>query len=465
MKTACVVLAAGLGKRMNSSLPKVLHLICGIPMLRSVLLSVKRLRPERIIVVAGSHIGMIRETIGADGLSYVLQKEAKGTGHAVLCARPELKSFKGDVVILNGDTPLVSHSTLAKLLKRHGKDRNVISVLSFNAENPANYGRILRDGSGHVVSIIEDKDAGETEKLIREVNSGVYVFSHPALSLLDEIRENRLTGEFYLTDIVYAASRRGLKVSAYLMGTEDEFMGVNTREELYRAAGIMKKNLLSHWTGRGVTFVDANSVFIHPEVTIGKETVIYPNVYLEGQTTVGRGSTIYPNVRIRNSSIGKAATIKDSTVIEDSIIKDRASVGPFAHVRPGSQVGSEARIGNFVELKKAVVGKGSKASHLSYLGDAKIGKDVNIGAGTITCNYDGQHKHVTLIGDRVFVGSDSQFVAPVKIGRGAYIGAGSTITSDVPPGALALSRTRQKNVEGWAKTRRMQMRRKIKSKT
>jgi bifunctional UDP-N-acetylglucosamine pyrophosphorylase/glucosamine-1-phosphate N-acetyltransferase len=301
------------------------------------------------------------------------------------------------------------------------------------------------------VSIIEDKDADKAQKLIREVNSGVYVLSHRALSLLEGIHKNSLTGEYYLTDIVYAASRKGLAVSAYRIGTEDEFMGVNTREELYRAAGIMKKNITANWISKGITFIDANSVFIHPEVSIGKETVIYPNVYIEGQTTIGKGSTIYPNVRIHDSRIGDAVTIKDSTVIEDSIIKDRASVGPFAHIRPGSRVGREARIGNFVELKKAVVGNGSKASHLSYLGDARIGKDVNIGAGTITCNYDGRKKNVTLIEDRVFVGSDSQLIAPVTIGKGAYIGAGSTITSDVPPDALAISRVRQKNVEGWAR--------------
>jgi len=229
VKTACVVLAAGLGKRMNSSVPKVLHLICGTPMLQSVLFSVKRLRPERIIIVAGRHIDMIKETIGTDGLFYVLQKEAKGTGHAVLCARPQLKDFKGDVIVLNGDTPLVSHSTLGKFLKLHRQDRNLISVLSFNAENPANYGRIIRNDSGHVVSIIEDKDADGAQKLIQEVNSGVYVLSPPALALLDEIRKNSLTGEYYLTDIVYAAARKGLEVSAYCIGTEDEFIGVSTR--------------------------------------------------------------------------------------------------------------------------------------------------------------------------------------------------------------------------------------------
>jgi bifunctional UDP-N-acetylglucosamine pyrophosphorylase/glucosamine-1-phosphate N-acetyltransferase len=458
VKTACVVLAAGLGKRMKSSLPKVLHRICGTPMLQNVVFSVKKLQPERIIVVAGGHIGAIKEAIGSEGLSYVLQKEAKGTGHAVLCARSGLRDFKGDVLIVNGDTPLISHSTLRKFLKLHRKDRNLISVLSFDAAEPASYGRIVRDASGHVVSIVEDKDADTAQKSIREVNSGAYILGREALSLLDGIRKNSLSGEYYLTDIIHAASLKGLRVSAYRIGTEDEFMGVNTREELQRAAGIMKKNIAMHWTAKGVTFMDAESVFIHPEVCIGRETVIYPHVSLEGCTRIGRGAVIYPHVRIHNSRIGNEATVKDSSVIEDSVVKDRASVGPFAHLRPGSEVGRGARIGNFVELKKAIVGQDSKASHLSYLGDTKIGKGVNIGAGTITCNYDGEHKHLTVIEDRVFIGSDSQLVAPVRIGKGAYIGAGSTITSDVPPDALAISRARQENVEGWAKRRNTRIR-------
>jgi len=451
MKAACVILAAGLGKRMHSSVPKVLHRICGIPMLESVILSARKIRPEKIIIVAGSHIGLIKETISSGGLSYALQKEARGTGHAVQCARPHLKDFKGEIIVLNGDTPLVGPTALGMLLKLHRKDRNLISVLSFSAEDPANYGRILRSDSGQVISIIEDKDADEKQRLIKEVNSGVYVFSHRALSLLDGLTANRITGEYYLTDIVGAASRKGFKVSAYRIGSEMEFMGVNTREELARAADIMKKNIIKKWSDKGVTFIDSRSVFVHPEVSIGRDTVIYPNVCLEGPTAIGKGSTIYPNVRIHNSRIGSGTVIKDSTVIEDSVIKNKAAVGPFAHIRPGSEVGEEARIGNFVELKKTTVGRGSKASHLTYLGDAKIGKEVNIGAGTITCNYDGRKKHVTVIGDNVFVGSDSQLIAPVKIGKGAYIGAGSTITSDVPAEALALSRTRQKNLEGWAK--------------
>jgi bifunctional UDP-N-acetylglucosamine pyrophosphorylase/glucosamine-1-phosphate N-acetyltransferase len=456
MKTAYLVLAAGLGKRMSSPLPKVLHRICGTTMLESVLSTVRKLRPDRTVIVAGSHIGAIKETLGTEGLSYVLQKEAKGTGHAVLCARPALKDFHGTVVVLNGDTPLVDHETIKKFLRFHARDGNALSVLSFTAKDPAGYGRIVRDGSGKVSAIIEERDADPGQKKICEINSGVYALTDEALSLLDTIRMNRAKGEYYLTDIVAEASKRGVKTSAYCIGAEDEFMGVNTREELGRASLLMRKRIVKKWSERGVTFLDADSVFVHAGVSIGKDATIYPNVYLEGHTKVGRETTIFPNVRIVDSEIGAGAVIKDSTVIEDSIVKSGASVGPFAHLRPGSEVGAGARVGNFVELKKAVIGKGSKASHLSYLGDALIGKGVNIGAGTITCNYDGVKKHRTVLGDGVFVGSDAQFVAPVKVGRGAYIGAGSTITADVPPGALAVGRAKQKNIHGWADRRRQE---------
>ncbi len=451
MKTACVILAAGLGKRMNSAVPKVLHNVAGIPMIQSVVNTALRLRPDKVIVVAGQHIDLIRKSLAAKGVVFALQKEAKGTGHALLCARPALGNLKGLVVVMNGDTPLLDPDTIKRFINLHKKNKNDISVISFIAKNPGSYGRVVRDKSGKGLSIIEDKDADQVQKKIHEVNSGVYVINSDAMSILKDIRENSLKGEYYLTDIVALAYQKGLKTSAYCIGSEEEFMGVNTREELYKASYLMKKNIIDKWTGKGVNFLDAGSVFIHPDAHIGRGTTVYPNVYIEGHTEIGRDSTIYPNVRILNSRIGNKVTIKDSTVIEDSDIKDRASVGPFAHIRPGSEIGSEARIGNFVELKKAIVGSGTKASHLSYLGDTKIGRGANIGAGTITCNYDGKKKHVTIIEDGVFVGSDSQLVAPVRVGKGAYIGAGSTVTKDIPPGALAISRVEQRNILKWAR--------------
>ena len=464
MMAACVILAAGLGKRMNSNLPKVLHKVCGIPMLQSVIETTRKLKCKKIVVVTGEHEELIKKALASPDISYALQKEPKGTGHALMCAKQDLEGFQGTLIVLNGDTPLVRADTIKKFLKLHLKNKSAVSVLSFKAEDPDDYGRIVRDASGQVLSIVEQKDADAAQKKIHEVNSGVYAINHDLLPLLDNIKINRKKGEYYLTDIVAAALGKGIKTLAYCIGTEDEFMGVNTREELYRASMFMKKKLIEKWVGRGVIFIDMDSVFIHAGVTIGKDTTLYPNVYLEGRTKIGSGTTIYPNVRILDSEIGNNVVINDSTVIEGSTIKNRASVGPFAHIRPGSEIGLDARIGNFVELKKAVIGKASKASHLSYLGDTRIGEGVNVGAGTITCNYDGEKKHRTLIEDRVFIGSDSQLVAPVTIGRGAYIGAGSTITKNVPPFALAVSRVEQRTIHGWAKKRQAMVRAETKAK-
>lgn len=439
---------------MKSRVPKVLHKIWGRTMLQSVVAAAKKLSPERIIVVAGKDIALMQASLEAEPVSFILQKEPKGTGHALSCAASLLKDFSGDIVVLNGDTPLINPATIKNFLLLHRRQKNALSVLSFMAENPEGYGRIYRDEEGRVRAIVEEKDAGPDQKTIREVNSGVYALKASVLGLLGRIKINRAKGEYYLTDIVAETAGRGLKTSAYCIGAEEEFLGVNTREELARAAALMKRDIIRGLTGRGVHFIDSASVYIGPDVTIGKETTIYPNVCLEGSTKIGEGSTIYPNVRIVDGKIGKQVTVKDSTVIEDSIVKDRATVGPFAHIRPGSQIGSEAKVGNFVELKKTVMGKASKASHLSYLGDARIGREVNIGAGTITCNYDGVKKHKTVIADKAFVGSDSQLVAPVIVGRGAYIGAGSTITKDVPAGALAVSRVEQRHVRDWARKKK-----------
>ncbi len=453
MKTACIVLAAGLGKRMNSDLPKVLHNICGIPMLQSVLNSVRKLNPERIVVVAGGHIGKIKESIQSPGVLFALQPRARGTGDAVRCALPVIGDFNGDVLVLNGDTPLVRPDTIRKFLRLHRRDGNALSVLSFTAADPSAYGRIVRDSSGGIEAIVEDRDADPRQKEIREVNSGLYAVRRDALALVGRIKLNRAKGEYYLTDIVSAALRRKMRTSAYPIGTEEEFMGVNTKEELRRAAETMRRRIVAGWTKKGVDFLDAGSVFIHHDASIGRDTVIYPNVHIEGRTKIGKKSTVYPNVRIVDSEIGREAVIKDSTLIENSRVGDRASVGPFAHIRPGSEIGRQAKIGDFVELKKTILGTNTKASHLSYLGDAKIGSGVNIGAGTITCNYDGARKHVTRIEDDVFIGSDSQLVAPVRVGKGSYVGAGSTITEDVPAGALAIGRARQKNIRGWVRKR------------
>ena len=383
------------------------------------------------------------------------RKIPKGTGDALSKAVPALKGFKGTVLVVNGDTPLITGSTLKNFLSLHKRKRNEVSVLSFESRDPGSYGRIIRDNKGRAAFIIEQRDATETQKTIREVNSGVYAIESGALPLLKEIKLNKSKGEYYLTDIVGIARDKGLRLDAFCAGFEDEFMGVNTIEELENAGRVMKKRIIKKLSDRGVHFIEKSSVFISSDTEIGAETNVYPNVHLEGKTSIGKGCTIYPNVRILDSIIEDGAVIKDSTLIEESIVKRNASVGPFAHIRPGSVIGEKAKIGNFVEVKKSVIGPGTKASHLSYLGDARIGKDVNIGAGTITCNYDGHEKHITTIEDGVFVGSDTQFVAPVKIGKGAFVGAGSTITADVPSHALALSRVKQRNIEGWARKRQL----------
>jgi bifunctional UDP-N-acetylglucosamine pyrophosphorylase/glucosamine-1-phosphate N-acetyltransferase len=455
MKLAAVVLAAGLGTRMNSSVPKVLNDLNGTLMLQHVLNTLYKLKPKRIVVVAGMHIEEIKKSIqDGSNIFFAHQKEAKGTGDALLKAVPALRGFQGTVLVVNGDTPLITPETLKKFLLLHIKRRDTLSLISFISREPDSYGRVIRDERGNVLSIIENRDATVSQKSIKEVNSGVYAIESQGMGFLKAMKLNESKGEYYLTDLVHIAKNKGVKIDAFCMGSKDEFIGINTHQELEKARQLIKDRIIRRWIDRGVSFVDTTSVFISSDVKMGKGTIVYPNVHLEGNTKVGRGCTIYPNVRIQNSTIGDSAIIKDSTLIEGSVVKNRASVGPFAHIRPGSEIGTGARIGNFVEIKKSVIGSGTKASHLTYLGDAKIGKDVNIGAGTITCNYDGYKKHITVIKDKVFIGSDSQLIAPVKIGKGAYIGAGSTIIKDVPSNALALSRVEQRHIKGWALKRK-----------
>ncbi len=446
-KLFCVILAAGLGTRMDSSVPKVLHRIYGKPLLLYSLEAVKRLGPAKTVVVVGKDHGPIKENVGA-GVSFAVQKEQKGTAHALASAVAQLKDARnGTVLVTNGDTPLISAATLRKFLGLHAKHKNAVSVLSFEARDPYSYGRVLRDAEGRPLKVVEEKDATEREKTVREVNSGVYAIEAGALHLIKDIKLNRKKGEYYLTDIVETAAKKGVPIGVFCVGRKEEFLGVNTRKDLERAHKVVRENIVAGWLDRGVSFIDASSVHIGPDVKIGADTLIYPNVFIEGDTRVGRNCTIYPNVRIAGSVIKNGAVIKDTTVIEFSIVGASAQVGPFAHIRPESRIGESAKIGNFVELKKSSVGRGSKAMHLSYIGDAALGRDVNIGAGTITCNYDGRKKHITRIENGVFVGSDTQFVAPVRVGKGAYIGAGSTITKDVPPGVLALSRAKQTHLK------------------
>jgi bifunctional UDP-N-acetylglucosamine pyrophosphorylase/glucosamine-1-phosphate N-acetyltransferase len=455
LKIFSVVLAAGVGKRMKSALPKVLHKIMGKAVV-SYAVDAARGCSTRAVVVIGPHSEAVKDLYKDDkdgGVSFACQEKPLGTAHALI---EGLKETHGGehVLVTPGDAPLIEPKTFKSLIRRHDKGKNDLTVLTFNAAKPSSYGRIVRGPDGGVRGIVEEKDASAREKLITEVNSGIYVINPSALKHLDEIKLNAKKGEYYLTDLVSICVGRGLKVEAFLADDEEQFMGINSRRELLIAQKTLQWRINSWWLDNGVTLMDIESITIGPYVKIGIDTIIYPNVVVEGETRIGKNCTIYPNTRIVDSSVGDNVIIKDSTLVENSTLRESSSVGPFSHLRPGSSVGPSAKIGNFVELKNTTVGRGAKAMHLSYLGDATLGDNVNIGAGTITCNYDGVNKHRTVIKDGVFIGSDSQLVAPVTVNKGAYVGAGSTITRDVPAGSLAVSRTKQTNIPGWAKRRR-----------
>jgi bifunctional UDP-N-acetylglucosamine pyrophosphorylase/glucosamine-1-phosphate N-acetyltransferase len=454
MRPTVVVLAAGLGTRMRSRLPKALHPLAGKPLIRHVLDAVMQIGPGKIIVVLGHQAERVQEAMSGYAVEVVHQAEQLGTGHAVRQAAANIEAADGPVVVLCADTPLLTAGTLISLIEAHSRARAGVTVMTARVEDPTGYGRVVRGRSG-VQRIVEEKDATAAQKKICEVNTGIYCFEKRfLLTALGGIKNKNAQGEYYLPDTIGLARKKNLKVGAVPCEDPDEAMGINSRFDLSQAEMVLQARTNLRWMLEGVTLHDPASVFIGADVVIGRDTLVYPNVRLEGKTTVGEGCVLYPGSRITDSTLGSGVTIKDSCVIEESKIADTASVGPFAHLRPGTVLGAGSRIGNFVEVKKSVIGEGSKANHLSYLGDAIIGTDVNIGAGVITCNYDGFKKHQTVIEDGVFVGSDAQLVAPVRIGRDALVAAGATITRDVPAEALALSRVPQENREGVAGRRK-----------
>ena len=448
-----IILAAGKGTRMKSELVKVLHPILGLPMLSYPLeLSLKGIKSEKTIVVVGYQAERIKERFGNPKILFALQEEQLGTGHAVLQAIPFLKTFMGTVLILCGDVPLVKVGTLRAFISAYGKSDATLSVLTTEVEDPFGYGRILRNPEGWIEKIVEEKDASKEEKSIREINSGIYcVKASFLMDGLTEIGKDNAQKEYYLTDLVAIAKKKGLRCSAYCLPNPVEVMGINTRVDLAVANEVLKLEKLKELMLSGVTVLDPKTTYVERTVEVGSETILYPNCYLHGMTRIGERCMIESNSKITDSVLGNEVTIRSNVVISGSKIEDGAIIGPFAHLRPLCEIKTEAKIGNFVEVKKSVVGKGSKVNHLTYIGDSLVGESVNIGAGTIFCNYDGFEKHQTIIGDRVFVGSNVELVAPVKVGNGSTIGAGSTITKDVPGGALAISRTRQKNIKGWGK--------------
>ena len=450
---AAIVLAAGQGKRMKSKRAKVLHPLAGVPMLFYVLDLVKRLEIQRTFVIIGHRAEQVSEAVSSWGVTCLLQDPPLGTGHAVLQAKKALEDFSGSVLILSGDTPLLRPETVQRLWEVHQKERATMTLLTTRLPNPHGYGRILRKKNGAIARIVEEKDATPAERSIQEINTGVYIIEAPVLfDGLGEVRPNNQQKEYYLTDLIGIAARRGERLAG-AAADPDEVIGVNSRADLATAEGTLRKRIAARWMAEGVTILDPARVRIDASVEIGRDVVIHPGVALEGNTKIGEDCVLHA-CRIENSRLGERVVVKDYSVIEESEIDADASIGPFAHLRPGTVLRKGAKVGNFVEIKKSELGEGSKANHLSYLGDAVVGKGVNIGAGTITCNYDGEKKYQTIIEDEVFIGSDTQLVAPVRVGAGALIAAGSTITRDVPPEALAISRVRQENKEGWARKRK-----------
>ncbi|TDI35064.1 MAG: UDP-N-acetylglucosamine diphosphorylase/glucosamine-1-phosphate N-acetyltransferase [Acidobacteria bacterium] len=453
-----LVLAAGQGKRMRSATIKLLHPLWGRPMVAWTLDSVQALAPDRLLVVIGYQADAMRLALDNEDIHWdaVVQDAPRGTGHAVMCARPHLPGTGGDLLILNGDLPLLTEDTLRSFLAAHRAAGATLSVLSTELEDPSGYGRMVRSG-GSLVRIVEDRDTTVEERAVKEINCGVYLVQAPALmAALDDLGTDNTQGEYYLTDVVANLVGSGKTVQAVLHPDAAEVLGVNDRRELAAAAAILSARKNRALMMAGVTLLDPARTYIDPRTEIGPDTVIYPDVWIEGTSVLGTGCTVRPNVHLTDVRVGDRVTLKNHCVIEQSEIGDEAQVGPFAHLRPGTYLSRQVKVGNFVETKKTSMGEGSKASHLSYLGDAQVGRDVNVGAGTITCNYDGRKKHVTILEDGVFIGSDTQLVAPVRVGKGAYVGAGSTITEDVPAGALALTRTPQKNIDGWVKRKKKQ---------
>jgi len=444
-----VILAAGKGTRMKSELVKVLHPVAGRPMLAYPVAAARAVGSQRIIVVAGYQKDTVEAALQGQQVDIALQAEQLGSGHAVLMAAPQLAGFAGDVLILCGDVPLVTTATLEAFLGAHRENKASVSVLTVELDNPAGYGRILRTDN-QLCGIVEHRDATRAQRAVREINTGIYCCRAPFLfEALGKVKTNNDQGEYYLPDIVSIAAAAGMKVQAVKTGDFAEVEGINDRAGLARAERAMQARIAGQHMANGVTILDPQATYIEADVRIGADTVVYPGTSLRGATEIGSGCTIDMHCMIQDSKIGNRVHIKPSCVIEKSSIADAATVGPFAHLRPEAVLEEGVHVGNFVEVKKSRIGRGSKANHLTYIGDATIGAGVNVGAGTITCNYDGKRKHPTVIGDNVFIGSNTALVAPVTICKNALIGAGSTITKNVPENALAVARGSQKNYENF----------------
>jgi bifunctional UDP-N-acetylglucosamine pyrophosphorylase/glucosamine-1-phosphate N-acetyltransferase len=461
-RIAIAIMAAGKGTRLKSKHPKVLHEVGGKPILAHVIATAKKVvSPGDIFVIVGHEAERVREAVSASGVNFVLQSEQRGTGHALMVARNALSGYD-QVIVLSGDAPLITAETIRMLSVFHGTQQATMTLLTADLENPTGYGRVIRKGSGAkaakeaiVTAIVEEKSARPAQKVIREINSGFYAFDAPALyGHIDQLSTNNAHGEYYLTDMAGVFNKARKKVVAIKTSDAGEVLGSNTRAEMMMLDARMRLAKCRELLDAGVTVFYPHTCVIDSDVEVGADTVIEPFVQLLGTTKIGSDCRIRSYTVIGNSVVGDGVLVRPGTIMEDSRVGAGATIGPYSHLRPGSEIGDGAHVGNFVETKKIKLGKGSKANHLSYLGDAEIGEGVNIGAGTITCNYDGVNKHKTIIEDGVFIGSDSTLVAPIKIGHGAYVAAGSSITEDVPADSLALGRARQSVKEGWAKAKR-----------
>lgn len=443
-----VILAAGQGTRMKSKLYKVLHPVCGKPMVQHVIDQVNELTIEQIVTIIGHGAELVKDQL-EDACQYAIQEQQLGTAHAVMQAESVLADKEGTTLVICGDTPLIKAETMAALLKQHEEMNAMATVLTATTENPTGYGRVIRNTEGYVSKIVEHKDATDTERKIKEINTGTYCFDNKALfQALKNVSNENVQGEYYLPDVIEILKNQGEAVTAYQTDDFEETLGVNDRVALSQAERILKRRINESHMRNGVSIIDPDNTYIEADVAIGQDTVIYPGTMIKGNSIIGEDCFIGPNSEIKDCEIGSRTVIRQS-VAHDSKIGSDVNIGPFAHIRPKSEILDEVKIGNFVEIKKTTFGRGSKASHLSYIGDAEVGEDVNIGCGSITVNYDGKNKYLTKIEDGVFIGCNSNLVAPVTVGKGAYVAAGSTITEDVPGQALSIARARQINKENY----------------
>lgn len=454
-----ILLAAGLGKRMKSSMPKVLHLLGGKPLFSYPLKTAKSLKPKKIAIVVGHGADEVLQACNEDGITWAVQEHQLGTGHAVGYTKEIFRDFPGDLLILSGDVPLVSRDTLLALLLRHREKNATLTLLTAYLDQPFGYGRILRDEKEEITGIVEERDTAEAQKEIKEVNAGIYAVAPRFLyKALDQLTNRNQQGEYYLPDIVGVALRKGDSVQTLRMKDASEISGINTRQELAIMEKLLQEKINRKWMESGVTLKDPQTIYIEDDVQIGRDTVIGPNTHLIGRTVIGERCRIDGNAYITDARLGNGVHLRFSVVLTDCRIDDDAIIGPFAHLRPGTSLGRSVHIGNFVETKEATLGEGTKANHLTYLGDVTIGRETNIGAGTITCNYDGFKKHRTAIGDRVQVGSDSTLVAPVSLGDDVYVATATTVRHDVPAGALVYNERREAVREDWTEQKRKKMR-------